>query len=123
MHGGLRVFGRNAVGFLLALLLVAVGCLDIRIPGETTLFVTGTPFVLSGTATVLDQAGPCLVWVGDNGITYFLFQSTQLSNQDFDLVMTPGTTSRLELATRSDLETACDGGTIVQVNRVLEIVQ
>jgi hypothetical protein len=100
-----------------------VGCIQIRIPGEETLFVTGTPFVLSGTASVENQVGPCLIWTGENGITYHLFQGVDLPSADFDRVTTPGTTSRLELSTRADLEVSCEGGTIVEVERVLEIVE
>ena len=86
------------------------------------LFPTGTPFILSGTATLLDSNGPCLVWVGDNGVTYHLFQGIGLDNDTFDRVTTPGTQSRLRLATRSDLVVTCQIGTIVEVQDVLEIV-
>lgn len=112
-------------------LLIGLACMALlstacsytfTIPGQNTLFVKGEGFVLRGTATILDRGGPCLVWVGENGVTYHLFQGTGVTNEDYDRVATPGVTSRLQLATRSDLEVVCEVGTIVEVERVLEIV-
>jgi hypothetical protein len=78
------------------------GCIDISIPVAPTLFptgtsfvLTGTSFVLTGTATIIDNEGPCLVWEGENGVIYDLFQDGRVANEDFDLVTTPGVTSRL----------------------------
>jgi hypothetical protein len=101
--------------------LALAGCIDISIPVAPTLFPTGTSFVLKGTATIIDNDGPCLVWEGENGIIYHLFQDRRVSNEDFDLVSTPGTTSRLVLATRSDLVVTCQVGTIVEVQDILEV--
>ena len=114
------VFRKRLLCVLLGILLYA-GCIDLTIPGQNTLFVKGESFVLSGTAAVIDNDGPCLVWLGTNGITYHLFQGIDLDNEDFDRVTTPGVTSRLELATREDLEVSCQIGTIVEVQGVLEI--
>ncbi len=83
---------------------------------------TGTPFVLKGTTIVLDNNGPCLAWIGDNGITYHLFQTPSVDNAAYDRVTTPGVTSRLQLATRDDLQVTCQVGTIVEVLSVLEVV-
>lgn len=102
--------------------LLITGCIQVNIPGEGTLFVTGESFVLKGTAAVVDENGPCLVWYGDNGQTYHLFQTIGVANEDFDRVTTPGVTSRLVLAKRTDLEVSCQVGTIVEVEGVLEIV-
>ncbi|MCK4342078.1 MAG: hypothetical protein KAY37_10190 [Phycisphaerae bacterium] len=113
---------KRLAAFLVLVSLFA-GCIDLTVPGEKTLFVKGEPFVLSGTAAVIDHNGPCLVWIGENGITYHLFQSTGLDIEDFDRVTTPGVTARLELATRQDLEVACQCGTIVEVESVLEVME
>ncbi|HRX85700.1 MAG TPA: hypothetical protein P5572_11845 [Phycisphaerae bacterium] len=111
---------------LLALAVVMLGAgsctlnLDL---GSDTLFPTGTSFVLRGTADLVDTPdGACLVWLGENGVTYHLFQNTRVANDEFDLITTPGVTSRLELATRSDLVVQCRLGTIVEVQNILEIV-
>ena len=52
-----------------------------------------------------------------------MFQSPALDNESFDRITTPGVTSRLEIATRDDLEVACLIGTVVEVQDVLEIVE
>lgn len=78
---------------------------------------------MSGTTEVIDNGGPCLVWQGQNGVTYHLFQSLLVSNEDFDTITTPGVTSRLLLLPREDLAVACQVGTIVEVEDILEIVQ
>ncbi len=106
----------------LAVFLVA-GCIDIQIPVAPTLFPTGTSFVVKGTMTVENHDGSCLVWVGENGVEYHLFQNPRVSNDDYDSVTTPGTTSRLVLATRDDLEVGCQVGSIVEVQDILEIVE
>ena len=91
--------------------------------GTDTLFSSGSPFILSGTAQEVGTSqGPCLIWLGENGIAYHLFQTSGINNGEFDTITTPGTTSRLEIATRSDLEVACQIGTIVEVQEILEIV-
>ena len=101
--------------------LLAGGC--IQIPEDLVLLPTGTTFVVRGTAAVIDSGGPCPVWFGENGITYHLFQDPQLDNDIYDVVTTPGTTSRLVVATRADLLVSCQTGTIVEVQDVLEIVE
>jgi hypothetical protein len=98
------------------------GCIEINLPEEIDLFAAGPPFVVRGTAVLLDNDGPCLAWVGENGVTYHLFQGRRLSNEEFDRVSTPGVTSRLVLSTRKDLKLDCRTGTIVDVDEVLEIV-
>ncbi len=108
-------------GVLLAA--AAIGCTFNLDLGADTLFPTGTTFVVKGTAEVIgSEFGACPVWLGNNGVTYHLFQDPRVSNEDFDEITTPGVTSRLELATRSDLEVDCQVGTIVEVKSVLEVV-
>ena len=107
----------------LTLIMGWAGCADLNLPETFSLTPQGVEFVLSGTSTVLDSGGPCLSWLGDNGITYHLFQSTRLSNEDFDRITIPGTRSRLVLATRSDLDVTCGDGEVVEVRAVLEIVE
>ena len=102
--------------------LCAIGCSVNAQLLPDTFISTGTPFVVKGTATVLDNNGPCLAWIGENGITYHLFQTSSVDNATFDRITTPGVTSRLHLATRNDLEVACKVGTIVEVLSVLEVV-
>lgn len=106
----------------LPLLLSTTGCFEFTFPSEVDLLPGGNPFVISGTAAILDQDGPCLVWIGDNGVTYHLFQDPSVSNDDFDRITTPGVRARLEIMTRNDLVVSCPIGTIVEVQRVLEIV-
>ena len=108
---------------LATLAIAPAGCIDLSIPIAPTLFPTGTSFVVKGTATLLDNDGPCLAWIGENGVTYHLFQDPRVTNEDFDRVTTPGVTSRLLLASRSDLIVTCQVGTIVEVQDVLEIEQ
>ena len=106
-----------------AIALVVPGCIDIEVPIAPGLFATGTSFVVSGTAALIDEDGPCLVWMGENGVTYHLFQDPRVSNEDFDAVTAPGITSRLKLAVRTDLYVDCLVGTVVEVQDVLEIVE
>ncbi len=111
------------VTIALAAAIVLAGCINLQIPGSDTLFVKGEPFIVRGTAAVADNGGPCLVWYADNGITYHLFQGSRIANADFDHITTPGVTSRLEIATRNDLEVACQLGTIVEVQSILEVAE
>lgn len=104
---------------MFGLVLVMCGCgLEL---GEADLLPRGTPFVLRGTAAVTENGGPCLVWRGDNGQTYHLFQYPTLENEAFDQITEPGVTSRLVLATRTDLTLDCQTGVIVEVQDVLDI--
>lgn len=102
------------------------GCIDvalpeINVPFEVTAFGGASTFVITGTASVADQNGPCPVWLGDNGVTYHLFQSPSLANDVFDRIVSVGTTARLVLAVRSDLELTCAFGRTAEVVDVLEI--
>jgi len=106
--------------FGLAFGLGLVGCTINAQLLPDSLITTGSSFVVKGTAVVLDNNGPCLAWIGENGITYHLFQNASVDNATFDHITTPGVTSRLQIATRSDLEVACQVGTIVEVISVLE---
>ncbi len=112
---------QKIVAIPLAMLLSNVACITIDLPENIDLLAVGTPFVLSGTAALIDNNGPCLVWLGENGITYHLFQDARLDNDLFDEVTEPGTTSRLEIVTRSDLEVVCQVGDVVEVRDVLDI--
>ncbi len=101
----------------------AAGCtfnFDVEPPA---LVPSGNPFVVRGTATLLEDGGPCPAWIGENGVIYHLFQNRRLNNETFDRVTTPGVTSRLELAVRTDLEVACRVGTVAEVLSVLEMVE
>ena len=91
--------------------------------GTTSLFPTGTSFVLKGTADMAESDATCPVWRGDNGVVYYLFQTTRITNEEFDRIATPGVTSRLELATRTDLASPCAVGAIVEVKDVLETIE
>ncbi len=107
---------------VVALLFASAACtLNVQLLPEN-LVTTGTPFVIKGTAAVLDNNGPCLAWIGDNGIIYHLFQGPTVENAVFDHLNTPGVTSRLQIATRTDLQVSCQVGTIAQVVSVLEVV-
>ncbi|MDD5171021.1 MAG: hypothetical protein PHN75_19550 [Syntrophales bacterium] len=107
---------------MLSASIFASGCsVNLSIPEG--LLSSGSPFVISGTATLADNNGPCLIWIGENGIIYHLFQGLSVENETFDRITTPGVTSRLLLAERTDLEVTCLMGTIVEVQDVLEIVE
>ena len=108
---------------LLLTLACTTGCIDLALNAPETLLPIGTAFVVKGTAAVIDNAGPCLIWEGENGITYHLFQDPRVENETFDRITTPGVTSRLEIAVRNDLEVICQVGRIVEVQDVLEIVE
>ena len=97
------------------------GCLDLGATSD--LLPVGTPFVIRGTMTLADQNGACLVWHGENGVSYYLYQDALLDNNSFDRITTPGATSRLVVATRSDLTAPCTVDKIVQVQSVLEILE
>ncbi len=101
----------------------AMGCTINLDLGTDSLFPEGSAFVISGTADVANvDGGPCNVWLGDNGVVYHLFQTPQVDNGEFDQITTPGVSSRLLLATRSDLIVDCQIGTTVDVEDILEIV-
>ena len=102
------------------------GCIDvappeINVPFELTAFGGTNTFVITGTASITDQDGPCPVWLGENGVTYHLFQSPSLANDVFDQVVSVGTTARLVLVVRLDLELTCAFGRTAEVIDVLEI--
>lgn len=101
--------------------LLGGGCPSLS-DATNSLFVRGEPFVISGTAGVINNSGACKIWYGDNGVNYHLFQGARVLNEDFDRAYTPGVRSRLEIATRNDLTLTCKVGTIVEVQRVLEVV-
>ncbi len=116
MNGRLRL-----VRCLWLLPFLASGCVDLGAASEGGLFPRGEPFILSGTAAVEDRDGPCRAWLGENGVTYHLFQGARVANDEFDRVRAEGVTSRLEIAIRTDLQLDCQYGTIAEVQRVLEI--
>jgi hypothetical protein len=96
------------------------GCFSL---GDTSqLLPVGTPFVVRGTMTVTSEEGACLVWRAENGQSYFLYQDPLLDNDVYDRVIVPGATSRLVIATRSDLVAGCQVDGVAQVKEVLEIV-
>lgn len=95
----------------------------INLPDTTALLPVGTPFVVRGTMTLQDDRRPCPVWLAENGTQYYLYQDALLDNSTYDRVVTPGATSRLVLATRSDLAVPCDGAVAAEVQNVLEIVE
>jgi hypothetical protein len=120
--GGSIVFRGKVIICTLWALLLTSGC-TINLSAPESLLPIGSAFVISGTASLADNNGPCLVWIAENGVTYHLFQSSTVENETFDRIATPGVTSRLLLAKRSDLEVNCLMGTIVEVQDVLEIVE
>lgn len=108
---------------LLCLPAVICGCIDFGL-SFGPLFPIGQPFVIKGVAEEIDTDSSLrLIWRGDNGITYHLFQSSLVPNGDFDKATTPGVTSRLLVVTRDDLAVDPKVGTIVEVRRILEIVE
>jgi hypothetical protein len=99
------------------------GCIDFDLNMLDSLFPQGTEYVVGGTSAVIDgDSGPCRVWFGDDGLTYYLFQNKGLENDLFDQVIAPGATARLVISTRSDLDAPCGVDAIVEVQDVLEIV-
>lgn len=99
-----------------------VGCAEIVLPENVSLINIGSPFVMKGSAVLLDDDGPCLAWLGDDGNTYHLIQVQTMENELFDQLIAPGTRSRLVLAKRSDLTVACQMGIVAEVQNVLEVI-
>jgi hypothetical protein len=123
MQGRTRLGLTSIVAVLIAIGVWA-GCTFNLDLGADTLFPTGTSFVMRGTAeNVPSSGGACNIWRGQNGVVYHLFQGVRVDNADFDRMTTPGVTSRIEVATRTDLVVDCLQGTIVEVRQVLEIVE
>jgi hypothetical protein len=85
-------------GGCVVLFALAGGCLNLN---TGSLLSVGTPFVVQGTMTVAN--GGCLVWEGNNGESFYLYQDPLLDNNLFDQINAPGVTSRLVIVTRSDL--------------------
>lgn len=118
--GTARRFAWALMALCAGLLPVAAGCIDL--PRLDDIFVRGEPFITSGTTVIVERGGPCVTWLGDNGVTYHLFQGLNVVNADFDRILVPGVRSRLVLAPRSDLEVTCRIGRTVEVQAVLEIL-
>ena len=97
------------------------GCVDIVLPENVSLIDVGSPFVMKGSAVLLDDDGPCLAWLGDDGNTYHLIQVQTMENELFDELIVPGTRSRLVLARRRDLTVQCQMGVVAEVQNVLEL--
>ena len=77
---------------------------------------------LEGVAETVENNGSCAIWLADDGRVFVLFQDPRLPNDDFDIVTTPGTRSRLVLDLRSALGDRCREDAIAAViDRVLEI--
>lgn len=97
------------------------GCISLDLDIPDLLPTIGTSFVVKGESVILEGDSPCPAWIGDNGVTYHLFQDPNVSNEAFDEVMTPGVRSRLQIVPRSDLVLTCSVGTLVEVQDILEI--
>ncbi len=94
-------------------------CINLN---TSQLLPVGTPFVVQGTMTLGGPNGDCLVWQADNGQSYYLYQNALLDNNAFDQINTPGVTSRLVIAIRSDLPAGCRADKVAEVNQVLEVL-
>ncbi len=114
---------RAGIGFaaMVAVTLANVGgCIEVILPsigGESQ-----PTFVVSGQAKSIEENGSCFVWEADDGQTFVLVQDSSVANADFDAATTPGTRSRLELTTRTDLGRSCrSGASVAEVDKILEI--
>ncbi len=114
----------NCLGLVSTVIIggAVVGCAEIALPENVTLINIGAPFVMKGSAVLLDDDGPCLAWLGDDGNTYHLIQVQTMENELFDQLIAPGTRSRLVLAKRNDLTVACQMGIVAEVQNVLEVI-
>ena len=114
----------NCLGLVFAVVMggAAAGCAEIALPENVSLINIGSPFVMKGSAVLLDDDGPCLAWLGDDGNTYHLIQVQTMENELFDELIAPGTRSRLVLAKRNDLTVACQMGIVAEVQNVLEVI-
>lgn len=114
----------NCLGLASAVIIGAgaAGCAEIVLPENVSLINIGSPFVMKGSAVLLDDDGPCLAWLGDDGNTYHLIQVQTMENELFDELIAPGTRSRLVLAKRNDLTVACQMGIVAEVQNVLEVI-
>jgi hypothetical protein len=84
--------------------------------------LSGDQFVVRGKMEQSAGRDGCLLFRGDNGARYYLFQHPDFDSDDFDLITVPGTIARLVLVARDDLQTACSGATSVEVLDVLELL-
>ncbi len=114
----------DCLGLVFAVVMggAVAGCAEIALPENVSLINIGSPFVMKGSAVLLDDDGPCLAWLGDDGNTYHLIQVQTMENELFDELIAPGTRSRLVLAKRSDLTVACQVGIVAEVQNVLEVI-
>jgi predicted nucleic acid-binding Zn-ribbon protein len=101
-------------------MLLVCGCIDISLPGQLTFLGSGSIVLRGRMSDSADSA--CPLWVADNGLQFVLFQNARVANADFDEILIPGTTSRLELRGRPDLGDAClPGAENAEVMQVLEV--
>ncbi len=96
------------------------GCIDL--PEDSIQAALEGPYIVGGVMQVNAETRPCSLFLEDSGVPYLLFQGTSMTNEDFDSLFQDGARMRLEINRRSSLLTACEGGTIVEVQEILELI-
>jgi hypothetical protein len=109
------------IGFAMVL---GSGCVSIALPQSVTasLLPADTSFIMKGQAEAVETPNTFPVWRGEDGQAFVLFQTTDITNDDFDTITTPGAQSRLQLSVRNDLAPLCQPDvTPVEIEQILEI--
>lgn len=104
-------------------LMAGGGCLSINVPSEVSasLLPPDTSFIIKGQAQAAEP-GQFPVWLAEDNQGFALFQTTNISNDDFDALTTAGSTGRIQVSVRNDLVPLCRPDVIpVEVLKVLEI--
>jgi len=112
-------------GWITGFAFLLSGCGPIEIPlgtGGGISLLPPSAFVIRGRMTAPDDPDACPQFEAETGVSYSLSQSPELDNDLFDAVTTPGTVSRIAVQVRDDLDVRCRGGTIVEVQDVLELI-
>lgn len=107
-------------GMLGLFILLVSGCINF----PTGLFPESNSFIGVGTYQEHSAflANTCPAWIDDYNVVYYLFQGPDVSSEDFDKITTLGVRSRLQLRPRTNLQTSCPQGTVVEVEKVIDIL-
>lgn len=124
---GCTALKRMAFAIAAVLCISTSACIDLSglvagLTGDTLETALTGPYIVGGVMEVDAETRPCSLFREDSGVTYLLFQGTRMTNEDFDTLFQDGAWVRLEINRRNGLLTNCGGGTIVEVQEVLELI-
>lgn len=119
----LPAFERVVLAVVVVLCTCTTGCIDLSaLTGDTLQTALEGPYIVGGTMQVNAETRSCSLFVEDSGVRYLLFQGPSMTNEDFDSLFQDGARVRLEIKRRSSLLTNCSGGTIAEVQEILELI-